>query len=153
MLKRCYSKATSAHNVSYKGCTVWEEWLTFSNFKSWMEKQDWEGKDLDKDLLGYAGYYSPFSCCFIPPHINKFILSKGRGKLTGTTKRGCKWLVIKSGVYLGGYTTAEEAHEVWRLHKYKEACILAEDIEDYTARTALKNKYLPIYWYTNNEEK
>ena len=49
MLKRCYSDKYQERYQTYKGCTVSEEWLTFSNFKNWMEKQDWEGKHLDKE--------------------------------------------------------------------------------------------------------
>lgn len=28
-----------------------DEWNTFSNFKNWMEKQNWEDKQLDKDII------------------------------------------------------------------------------------------------------
>lgn len=60
MIRRCYSKAQLGKNPNYEGCTVCDEWLTFSNFKSWMEKQDWEGKELDKDLLVRGNkVYSP----------------------------------------------------------------------------------------------
>ena len=48
MLQRCYSKSYQEKHPSYKGCSVCEEWLTFSNFKAWMETQDWKGKSLDK---------------------------------------------------------------------------------------------------------
>ena len=51
MLKRCYSSKYQDKRPTYKGCSVSDEWLTFSVFKVWMEKQDWEGKQLDKDLL------------------------------------------------------------------------------------------------------
>jgi len=51
MLMRCYSAKHQERNPTYKGCSVSEEWLRFSNFKSWMERQDFEGMQLDKDLL------------------------------------------------------------------------------------------------------
>lgn len=51
MLQRCYSDKYKKQQPSYVGCSVCEEWLTFSNFKRWMEQQDYEGKALDKDLL------------------------------------------------------------------------------------------------------
>ena len=51
MLERCYSAKWHERNPTYKNCTVSDEWLTFSNFKAWMEKQDFEGKQFDKDLL------------------------------------------------------------------------------------------------------
>ena len=43
MLTRCYSATYQERKPTYRGCSVSEEWLTFSNFKSWMEKQDFQG--------------------------------------------------------------------------------------------------------------
>src|SRR5690554_513591 len=51
MLERCYSAKTQDRRPTYKGCSVSEEWLTFSTFKDWMKTQKWEGLQLDKDLL------------------------------------------------------------------------------------------------------
>lgn len=65
MLTRCYSKAEQARNPCYIGCVVCPEWLTFSNFKRWMEQQDWKGKELDKDKHGDGKLYSPTTCEFL----------------------------------------------------------------------------------------
>lgn len=67
MLSRCYGKYNKSQKFnSYDQVEVCQEWLRFSNFKSWMEKQDWESKELDKDLLsGESKIYSPETCCFI----------------------------------------------------------------------------------------
>ena len=79
MLRRCYSKAYQEKQPSYKGCSVCEEWLTFSNFKSWMETQDWEGKQLDKDLLVYKNkIYSPETCVFIDQRLNTFLVKSNK---------------------------------------------------------------------------
>lgn len=51
MLGRCYSDKFHEQNPTYVGCTVCDEWLTFSKFKAWMETQDWKDKQLDKDIL------------------------------------------------------------------------------------------------------
>lgn len=51
MIHRCYDSKIQARQPAYIGCSVCEEWLTFSNFKLWMEAQDWQGKELDKDIL------------------------------------------------------------------------------------------------------
>ena len=40
MLMRCYSTKFQERRPTYKGCSVSEEWKTFSNFRAWMEKQD-----------------------------------------------------------------------------------------------------------------
>ena len=81
MIARCYSKTK---HTTYKDVTCCEEWLTFSNFKSWMETQDWRGKVLDKDFLSSKNnkVYSPETCVFIDPALNSFILdsAKSRGK-------------------------------------------------------------------------
>lgn len=80
MLTRCYSKKHQDKYPSYIGVTVCEEWLTFSNFKAWMEKQDWKDKFLDKDLL-YEGnkIYSPENCMFVDRRINNFLSLTTKG--------------------------------------------------------------------------
>lgn len=66
MLARCYSIKTQERQPTYKGCSVSDEWLTFSVFKNWMEKQDWEDKQLDKDLLFEGNkVYSSETCVFV----------------------------------------------------------------------------------------
>lgn len=74
MLRRCYSKARIDTDTTYKDCSVCDEWLTFSNFKSWMIKQDWKGKQLDKDIIDYGNrVYSPEKCLFVTREINMLI--------------------------------------------------------------------------------
>lgn len=73
MLNRCYQKATNNEYSAYKDTTVCDDWHTFSNFKSWMERQDWEGKELDKDLLTDNNQYAPENCIFIPEWMNSLI--------------------------------------------------------------------------------
>lgn len=71
MLSRCYSAKYQERQPAYIGCTVSEEWLTFSNFKAWMEKQEWEGKQLSKDLLFEGNkVYSAENCVFVTRAVN-----------------------------------------------------------------------------------
>ena len=51
MLKRCYSKKYLESYPTYFGTSVCSEWLSATAFKKWMEKQDWHGKCLDKDII------------------------------------------------------------------------------------------------------
>ena len=52
MLKRCYSTKFQERQPTYRGCTVLKEWHTFSNFKSWMETQEFgRGWSLIRTLL------------------------------------------------------------------------------------------------------
>lgn len=71
MLERCYSSSLHKKRPSYIGCSVCPEWLYFSKFRFWMERQKWEGLELDKDILVKGNQvYSPDTCCFIPAAIN-----------------------------------------------------------------------------------
>lgn len=85
MLNRCYRQDNDDRYNAYKDVIVCTEWHTFSVFKSWMEKQDWEGKVLDKDLLTGNCEYSPDNCLFIPAWLNTAI--------TGSKKRSSTQLI------------------------------------------------------------
>ncbi len=74
MLRRAYSSEFQEIHKSYIGVTVCEEWHLLSNFVDWMKKQDWIGKDLDKDIMYPKNkVYSPDTCIFIAPYINKLM--------------------------------------------------------------------------------
>jgi hypothetical protein len=150
MLERCYSGKYS----SYAGCTVCEEWLTFSNFKSWMEQQDWESKQLDKDLLIKGNkVYSPETCVFVSNAINKFILE--RASYRGDYPIGASWhkasgkFIAQVGnpisgkrEYIGVFNTAEEAHAAWLERKLQYAVALADKENDPIVAEALVKKYM-----------
>ena len=147
MLERCFSNKLKARYQTYKDVTCCEEWLTFSNFKSWMETQDWEGKALDKDLLVYKNrVYNPETCVFIDPSINSFLLKsdKNRGdypigvnyhikpKMINPLKHPYKATISDRGkcVFLGYYLTPEEAHKAWQKEKINQAKILQSEQTD-----------------------
>lgn len=74
MFNRCYSEKYQLEHPTYRGCYVCDEWFDFANFLDWIEKQDWIGKDLDKDFLFEGNkVYSPSTCLLLPQEINKFI--------------------------------------------------------------------------------
>ena len=74
MLTRCYSPKFHMDHQSYIDCQVVEEWHSANEFKLWMEKQTWEGNDLDKDLLVEGNkIYSPDTCVFISHTVNAFV--------------------------------------------------------------------------------
>lgn len=152
MLERAASPKTKKRSPSYEDATVCEEWCTFSNFKAWMEMQDWEGNELDKDLLVFGNKeYSPLKCCFIPQSVNIFLTER-------TSKRGnfmigvyykkanrkfvaqCNQLNGKQK-YLGIFDTQEEAFEAWLTEKQRLAIILANDLSDRSLADALINRY------------
>ena len=77
LISRCYREPRRSKDMCYEGCSVSDDWLYFSNFRSWMETQDWEDKHLDKDIL-FPGnkVYSAKTCIFVPSHINRIIKSQ-----------------------------------------------------------------------------
>lgn len=72
MLQRCYDKKCQARQPTYLGCSVVYEWHNFQNFAEWMSKQDYEGKQLDKDIKVKGNkVYGPDTCMFVLPYENK----------------------------------------------------------------------------------
>lgn len=105
MIDRCYSKKYQEASPTYIGCSVCKEWLLFSNFKKWMIKQDWKGKQLDKDIIKYDNkVYSPDTCVFVSLDLNSLI--KNRDQLRGEYPKGVT--ILKSTgkfiaqIYCGG---------------------------------------------------
>ena len=90
MLRRCYSEKYQTTNPTYKGCTVCDEWLTFSNFDEWCEENYVDGCVLDKDLKFKSNkIYSPDSCLFVPVAINALLTD--RHNYSGVYPQGVSW--------------------------------------------------------------
>ena len=151
MLTRCYSEKYQERCPTYKGCSVAEEWLTFSKFRLWMVKQDWKGNDLDKDLLLEGNKkYGPKTCVFICRALNLLLTDRGnaRGSLPlGTVKHGKKYRaqVGKGGkdgktIYLGLFTTPEEAHAAWKKAKAKIILNSLDLTNDIRVKEALRKR-------------
>lgn len=132
MLTRCYDKKFKLKYPSYEGTTVCEEWLKFSNFKNWMEKQNWQGYVLDKDIIKPDNkIYSPDNCCFVPEYLNNLLLIRSRGRgleplgVSFRKKKNCNYYIasINDGnrqKCIGRYTSSLEAHASWQLAKSNE---------------------------------
>ena len=154
MLRRCYSASFQLKNQTYAGCTVCNEWLTFSNFKAWMEQQDWKGKELDKDLLVTGNkLYSPDRCLFINKISNLFTSDDSSRKgllMFGVTKRGksekyyarCNNPITKKLEHVGAFDSEISAHMAWRKRKHEIACQLADLESNDVAEKLLRSKYL-----------
>src|SRR5690554_4487480 len=153
MLMRCYSTKYQDKQPTYKGCSVSEEWLTFSVFKNWMEKQDWQDRQLDKDLLFEGNkVYSPEKCVFVTQMVNSFTTDSGsaRGKLLigviwhkGANKfmSQCCNPFTKKREFLGYFTSEEEAHQAWLRRKLELAYELAAIQTDPRVAEALIRRY------------
>lgn len=130
ILQRCYDPKCHIRQPTYKDCYVEDDWLSFMNFRRWMTKQDWEGKQLDKDLLVKGNRaYGKDKCIFVNPSVNSFMLERKakRGEfMIGVIKgrRGNGFASTIDNRYLGQYDTELEAHQVW----WKAKCDLAEKL-------------------------
>ena len=123
MLKRCYSAKFQETNPTYIGCSVTEEWLTFSAFRNWMLTQSWEGKELDKDILVVGNkVYSPDTAVFIDARINSFLnersAARGENLIGVCWDKGCK--IFKAYVrhegrkiHLGSFNNELDAHLIY----------------------------------------
>lgn len=152
MFERCYSLKFHIRRPTYSDCSVAKDWHKFSSFKRWMEKQDWEGKQLDKDLL-FPGnkIYGPDTCIFIDNSVNNFLLERGaaRGDLplgVHFNKKKNKFQATCSSVLgkrknLGYFETAKEAHKAWLDFKFEQAKILASLQVDQRVAKALLTRY------------
>lgn len=154
MIRRCYDTKSHKRRPNYSMCSVSEEWLTFSKFKSWMEKQDCEGKHLDKDILIVGNkVYSADACVFVDAMTNGFILERGndRGEWPigvhwcsdeKTFKAQCNNPFTKKRECVGRFSCPNIAHKAWRKRKHELACQLADLQTDARVAEALRNRYI-----------
>ena len=153
ILKRSYSEKFQERQPTYKGCSVCPEWISFMNFRKWMMTQDWQGKDLDKDLLFEGNkVYSPATCVFVDQATNTFTVDCGRSrgeypigvsfqKDLGKFTAKCSNPFNKKREYLGLFTCPNQAHLAWRKRKHELANQLADLQTDVRVAEALRTRY------------
>lgn len=153
MLERAYYDKLKLKRPTYQGVTVCEEWHSFMRFRAWMEKQDWEGKQLDKDILVQGNrVYSPTTCVFVDGVVNTFLID--RSAACGEWPLGVSWFeprkkfmslcsnpFTKKLEYLGYFTCPDQAHLVWKKRKHELACQLADIQTDERVAEALRTRY------------
>lgn len=132
MLVRCYNTTCQTRQPTYIGCSVCSEWHTFSVFKAWMETQDWQNNQLDKDILVKGNkIYSPDTCIFVSRRVN--LLLTDRGTKRGLYKIGVTFDKVSSkfkaacnngskGITIGYFPTEDEAHIAYI--KFKKTVII-----------------------------
>lgn len=141
MIRRCYSINSLKTNPSYKGCTVSDEFMLFSNFKSWMMKQDYMNNALDKDILFHNNrIYSSHTCVFVPRYVNQFFSNLNRFKESSypigvnIKQGGHRKTIIYAAQGVSGYNsrhlgvayTPLDAHRLWQSYKVKSCILLLE---------------------------
>jgi len=140
MLKRCYSEKFQNKYPTYIGCSVCDEWLIFSNFRSWMKKQNWQGNDLDKDIaISENKIYSPDTCIFVSHAINVLLTDSAAAR--GNNPKGvhlnkqinkyqAKCKINGKQKHLGYFNTAELASEAYAEFKSKLILSVAANQHD-----------------------
>ena len=140
MLARAYYQKCQAMYPTYVGVTVCEEWHSFMAFRAWMMTQDWEGKQLDKDVIVPGNkVYSPATCAFVSHEVNLLLVDSAasRGKWPigvdwRKSKRKFRAQIRENGRQreLGTFTTPEAAHRAWRKEKVRIVRTAAHECDD-----------------------
>ena len=142
MLERCYDPKFHEKEPAYKECEVEEYLLNFQHMGEWLESNYYEIPGeimcLDKDILCKGNkVYSRETCIFVPQKINSLFVKRDndRGKNpigvsdlpSGNYQVNCNNGYGKR-IYLGTYTTKEEAFQAYKQYKEK---IIKKVIDSY----------------------
>lgn len=107
-----------------------------------MEKQDWQGKELDKDLLVYGNKkYSAETCLFVPAEINKFIRNHSNSSRclpagvyfqssSNRYQAQCSNPITNRLDSVGYFDDCNEAHKAWLMYKREIAIRLSKIQKD-----------------------
>lgn len=162
MIDRCYSKIVHLDHPTYSKCTIDKTWSKFSVFKSWMEKQDWEGKQLDKDVLVSGNnVYGPDTCLFVSRAVNMFMVDREDSlrelphgvKLTVDGTYSAQLKVGGKSEHIGTFKNSAEASDAYRKRKQEVAMILANEQTDYRVKNAIMVKFGGAHWTEVVESK
>lgn len=135
MLMRCYDKGYKERNPSYSNCLVCKDWLVFSKFKEWFDKNYIEGYHLDKDILFKGNKtYEPSKCCFVPPEINLLLIKRDKkrgdcpiGVYKNKHGRYCACIRFDGlSRHLGLFDTPKEAFVAYKTVKEKRIKEIAD---------------------------
>lgn len=145
MIRRCYDPKLHEKEPTYKECEVEDYLLNFQHMGEWIDKNYYEvpGEKmcLDKDIL-YKGnkIYSRETCIFVPQRINNLFVksdnSRGKDPIgvyqlpSGNYQVTCN-NAYGEQLYLGTYSTKEEAFQVYKQYKEK---VIKETIDSYEGK-------------------
>lgn len=138
MLRRCYSSKSQEKHLTYIGCSVCSEWLTLSNFRTWMLQSNYKpGLALDKDITNRNNKeYGPANCSFVSQRVNSLITDSGaaRGEWPvgvcfnkPSQKYQANIKINGKQKHIGYFSTPEEAHETYKIEKLAYMKIVAEE--------------------------
>lgn len=131
MFKRCYCQKWLQKHPTYIHTEVCDEWCIFDNFLIWYQANYTESWHLDKDVLVGSNLYSPDTCCFLPPYLNRFLVGKTS---TGVVFRDGKYVAQISNHrgrnnYYRYFETYEAAKNFYYNAKKEKAVYLLQQYE------------------------
>jgi len=172
--KKMIYRCVLPHDKSYSkyggaGVTICPEWKNFSNFYQWASQYDWEGKEIDKDLLvNNNKIYSPNTCCFLSRPVNTFLtglthgstneyppgvsLNPNQSKLKPYKAQCCD--LTGRQKFLGRYKTPLEAYKAYVEYKSKLTLKYALKENDLRIRKGLirfANDLIEDYYYRESQ--
>jgi thymidylate synthase len=147
MVARCYRVEND--NYSYyggKGVSVCDRWLTFSNFMedamslpNWSGKiGDWDGIQLDKDIVGDGFTYSPSSCVWASKEDNMRAVSDKQWWVKHDDGREDTFVcqadfISDNGLNQGNFSAMLRGERAvcqgWRLVKYVDKSVGVDQIK------------------------
>ena len=145
MLGRCFDAKFKQHRPTYEDVTCCDDWLSFANFFSWVNKEVGysgkpEGTELDKDLIISGNKtYSPEACSFVPDAINTLVIDRenDRGKYPVGVFYHKRDDCFRAQVncdnkrkWLGNYSTPEDAFAAYKVAKEAQIKIVATQYKD-----------------------
>ena len=145
MFQRCYNEKIRHKNVSYKDCTICEEWHNFQNFCKWYDENYYEingeRMEVDKDILIKGNkIYSPENCVLVPKIINGLFercfttnrklplgvsYAQDRNKFQATCSNG-----NQKTIHLGFYSSIKESFYVYKVYKEQLIKQIADEYKD-----------------------
>ena len=145
ILRRCYDPKLHERESTYKNCTVEGYLLNFQHMGEWIKNNYYEvpGEKmcLDKDILCKGNkIYSRDTCIFVPERINLLFTKcdnrRGDSPIGVTPRESGIYQVFcsngyRKSVYLGSYSTEEEAFRVYKNYKEK---VIKEVIDSYEGK-------------------
>ena len=129
LLARCYCPERQKKQPTYVGCSVSEDFKSYSYFYEWCQNQIGNGQEgfhLDKDLLQKGNkIYSESTCLFLPSELNVLLTSnkvlRGDLPIGVSTHSGGKFEAFcctdRSSRYIGLFDTPELAFQAYKQAK------------------------------------